>query len=60
MYLNITTEFSVGSKFDLRLSVLNFTNRQPPLVNVGEDNTDSATYPLLGRTFVVDLRANFR
>ena len=60
LYHNITAGFSFGSKIDLRLGILNFTNRDPPFVSGGQDNTDPATYPLLGRTFFVDLRTSFR
>ena len=60
LYHNITAGFSFGSKIDLRLGILNFTNRDPPFVSGGQDSTDPATYPLLGRTFFVDLRTSFR
>jgi hypothetical protein len=42
-------------------SVSNLTNRYPPFVNnSGNDNTDPATYRLLGRTFFADLRWMFQ
>jgi outer membrane receptor protein involved in Fe transport len=60
LYHDITAGFSFRSGIDLRLGVLNFTNRDPPFVSGWQDNTDPATYPLLGRTFFADLRASFR
>jgi len=60
VYQDISAGYSWGSRLDLRIGVNDLTNRNPPFVNDSQDNTDPASYRLLGRTYFADLRLNFR
>jgi len=52
-------EFGVG--LSLRAAITNVTDEDPPFVeNESNANTDATPYPLLGRTYFVELRYAFR
>ncbi|HWN47106.1 MAG TPA: hypothetical protein VNM71_07100, partial [Steroidobacteraceae bacterium] len=52
-------EFGVG--LSLRAAITNVTDEDPPFVeNESNANTDATAYPLLGRTYFVELRYAFR
>jgi outer membrane receptor protein involved in Fe transport len=40
----------------VRAGITNVTDEDPPYLNVSPDNTDAATYRLLGRSYFLELR----
>ena len=60
VYQDLSGGFTWHDRVAFSAGVSNLTNRYPPFVNnSGNDNTDPATYRLLGRTFFADLRCTF-
>ena len=65
-YFDFTTRFGVSDNFDLTLSVINLTDKDPPTVgsNIGvttfnSGNTFPQTYDALGRRFAAGARIRF-
>jgi iron complex outermembrane receptor protein len=60
VYQDLSGGYSWRDTIAITVGVSNLTNRDPPFIsNSGSDNTDPATYRLLGRPFFGDLRCTF-
>ena len=55
LYQDLEGARTVARALELRAGVLNLTDRDPPYVDGGGPNTDTAAYRLLGRTYFVEL-----
>jgi outer membrane receptor protein involved in Fe transport len=60
MYHDIEAGFSFDSGVTVRAVITNFTDEDPPYLNVGPANTDVTTYRLLGRSYFLELRYQFQ
>jgi len=59
-YHDIEGGYRFGNGLQLRLAVINLADQDPPFINSGlPENTDPATYPLLGRSYFFSLLYNF-
>jgi outer membrane receptor protein involved in Fe transport len=56
LYHDIEAGFTFDSGVTLRAAITNFTDEDPPYVNIAPANTDVATYRLLGRSYFLELR----
>ncbi|MEP6885627.1 MAG: TonB-dependent receptor [Gammaproteobacteria bacterium] len=57
LYHDVEAAFTLRASLTVRLGVNNFTDRQPPYLNFGNDaNTDTSIYRLLGRSFFAAIR----
>jgi outer membrane receptor protein involved in Fe transport len=60
LYHDIEGRYEFGNSVTLRAAITNFTDEDPPYVNlVSAANTDPGTYRLLGRSFFLELRYDF-
>jgi outer membrane receptor protein involved in Fe transport len=60
MYHDVEGGYRFGNGLQLRLAIINLADRDPPFVNTGlPENTDPATYPLLGRSCFFSVRYDF-
>jgi outer membrane receptor protein involved in Fe transport len=55
LYHDLEGSLTLAHSMELRAGVLNLTDRDPPYVDGGGPNTDTAAYRLLGRTYFVEL-----
>ena len=55
LYHDLEGSLTIAHAMELRAGVLNLTDRDPPYVDGGGPNTDTAAYRLLGRTYFVEL-----
>lgn len=61
VFHDIEAGYEFGGGLALRAAITNVTDADPPFVdNETSANTDATTYPLLGRTYFVELRYAFR
>jgi iron complex outermembrane receptor protein len=61
VFHDIEAGYDFGSGLSLRAAITNVTDDDPPFVdNESNANTDATAYPLLGRTYFVELRYAFR
>jgi iron complex outermembrane receptor protein len=61
LFHDLEAGYEFGSGLSLRAAITNVTDEDPPFVeNESNANTDAATYPLLGRTYFLELRYAFR
>jgi outer membrane receptor protein involved in Fe transport len=61
VFHDIEAGYDFGGGLSLRAAITNVTNEDPPFVdNESNANTDATAYPLLGRTYFVELRYAFR
>ncbi len=56
---DLTGRVEVNDRFELRMGLTNFTNRQPPVVQGQLGLTLPGTYDILGRSFYVGVKARF-
>jgi len=56
LYQNIEAGYSFDSGVTLRAAITNFTDEDPPYLNIPPANTDASTYRLLGRSYFLELR----
>ena len=61
VFHDIEAGYDFGGGLSLRAAITNVTDDDPPFVdNETNANTDASAYPLLGRTYFVELRYAFR
>jgi outer membrane receptor protein involved in Fe transport len=61
VFHDIEAGYDFGGGLSLRAAITNVTDEDPPFVdNESNANTDATAYPLLGRTYFVELRYAFR
>ncbi|HEV8332681.1 MAG TPA: TonB-dependent receptor [Steroidobacteraceae bacterium] len=61
LFHDVEGGYDFGGGLALRAAMTNVTDEDPPFVdNQVDANTDAGTYPLLGRTYFVELRYAFR
>jgi len=56
LYHDIEAGFKFDSGVTVRAAITNVTDEDPPYLNIAPANTDAATYRLLGRSYVLELR----
>jgi outer membrane receptor protein involved in Fe transport len=56
LYHDLEAGFRFDSGVSVRAVITNVTDEDPPFLNIAPANTDVATYRLLGRSYVVELR----
>jgi outer membrane receptor protein involved in Fe transport len=59
LYHDLEGSLTVAHAMELRAGVLNLTDRDPPYVDGGGPNTDTAAYRLLGRTYFAEVNYHF-
>jgi outer membrane receptor protein involved in Fe transport len=56
LYHDIEAGFRFDSGVTVRAAITNVTDEDPPYLNIAPANTDVATYRLLGRSYLLELR----
>ena len=56
LYHDLEAGYRFDSGVTVRAAITNFTDEDPPYLNVAPANTDVATYRLLGRSYFLELR----
>jgi iron complex outermembrane receptor protein len=56
LYHDIEAGLRFGSGVSVRAAISNVTDEDPPYLNIAPANTDVATYRLLGRSYLMELR----
>jgi outer membrane receptor protein involved in Fe transport len=59
LYHDLEGSLTLAHAVELRAGVLNLTDRDPPYVDGGGPNTDTAAYRLLGRTYFAEVNYHF-
>ncbi len=59
LYHDLEGTLTIKGVMELRAGILNLTDRDPPYVDGGGPNTDTAAYRLLGRTYFAEVHYGF-